>query len=96
MDQEDNMLKKYQQDFEISQTNTGKRFYSTNLISEIPVDAFQFKIVSQDGDRFDILAGQYYGDSSKWWIIAKANNLANGTMMIPGGIELVIPSVGLL
>lgn len=90
------MLKKYQQDFEISQTNTGKRFYSTNLISEVPIDLFQYKIVSQDGDRFDTLAARYYKDASKWWIIAKANNLANGTMIIPGGTELVIPSAGLL
>lgn len=90
------MLKKYQQDFETFKTNTGTRFYSTNLTSQIPTDAFQYKIISQDGDRFDTLAARYYKDASKWWIIAKANNLVNGNMMIPGGIELVIPSAGLL
>ena len=90
------MLKKYEQDFETLQTNLGNRFYSTNILSQIPVDAFQFKIISQDGDRFDTLAAQYYKDASKWWIIAKANNLANGTMMIPGGTEIIIPSAGLL
>jgi len=90
------MLRQYDEDFEILQTNTGTRFYSTNLPSIIPTDVFQFKIISQDGDRFDTLATQYYKDASKWWIIAKANNLLNGTMMIPGGIELIIPSAGLL
>jgi hypothetical protein len=90
------MLRRYQQDFEILQTNTGTRFYSTNFTSEVPRDIFEFKIISQDGDRFDSLAAQYYKDASKWWIIAKANNLVNGTMMIPGGIQLIIPSAGLL
>lgn len=73
----------------------GVRYYSSAFTNPIPQDTFEFVITAQDGDRFDSLAAQYYKDASKWWIIAKANNLLNGTMFVPGGIELVIPSAGL-
>ena len=90
------MLSRYITDFEIGLTREGKRYYSTNIPSPIPQDPFEFVMTAQDGDRFDSLASRYYGDASKWWIIAKANNLLNGTMMVQGGTQLIIPSVGLL
>lgn len=90
------MLPRYVTDLEVLTTLDGTRYYNTNLPSEIPVDIFQFTITAQDGDRFDSLATRYYNDASKWWIIAKANNLLNGTMFIQGGTELIIPSAGLL
>lgn len=90
------MLPRYVTDLEIFVTQNGTRYYATNLPSEIPVDIFQFKITAQDGDRFDSLAARYYNDASKWWIIAKANNLLNGTIFVQGGTELIIPSAGLL
>lgn len=89
------MLPRYVTNFEIALTNQGRRYYSTNIPSPIPRDIFEFIITAQDGDRFDSLAAQYYNDATKWWIIAKANNLLNGTMMIKGGTQLVIPAVGL-
>ena len=90
------MLPRYVTDFEIGITNEGRRYYSTNIPSTIPRDVFEFTVIAQDGDRFDSLAARYYNDSTKWWIIAKANNLLNGTIMITGGTQLVIPSAGLL
>jgi hypothetical protein len=53
-------------------------------------------ITAQDGDRFDSLAVRYYRDAAKWWIIAKANNLLNGTVFVQGGTQLIIPAAGLL
>lgn len=90
------MVKRYTEDLQIKQTMDGKRYYSTSLVSEISTDTFAYVVTSQDGDRFDTLAAQYYQDASKWWIIAKANNLANGTMFIPGGLPITIPSAGLV
>jgi hypothetical protein len=89
------MLSRYATDFSISITRDGKRYYQTNIPNVVPLDIFQFTITAQDGDRFDTLAALYYKDASKWWIIAKANNLLNGTMMVPGGTQLIIPSAGL-
>jgi phage tail protein X len=90
------MLSRYTTDLQISSTQNGIRYYNTALTNSITQDAFQFKVVTQDGDRFDSLATRYYKDASKWWIIAKANGYVNGTVFIPGGIELIIPSAGLL
>jgi nucleoid-associated protein YgaU len=90
------MLPRYISNLQTTKTSRGVRYYTTALPTPIPQDAFQLVITAQDGDRFDSLATRYYKDAAKWWIIAKANNLLNGTVMIPGGIQLVIPSAGLL
>lgn len=90
------MLSRYVTKLQETITFDGKRYYTTNLTNTIPQDVFQFTVVAQDGDRFDTLAARYYKDASKWWIIAKANNLLNGTMFVKGGTQLVIPSAGLL
>ncbi len=67
------MLSRYTTNLEIEKTDKGVQYYTTILPSPITPDAFQFKVVTQDGDRFDSLATRYYKDASKWWIIAKAN-----------------------
>jgi len=90
------MLPRYIDNFQISTTRNGARYYNTNVPNVIQQDIFQLTITAQDGDRFDSLATKYYKDSSKWWIIAKANNLVNGTMFVQGGTKLIIPSAGLL
>lgn len=89
------MLNRYINDPVVSTTFSGVRYYRTVLPNVIPSDAFTLTITAQDGDRFDTLAAQYYRDASKWWIIAKANNLLNGTIFIQGGTQLIIPSAGL-
>jgi nucleoid-associated protein YgaU len=48
-------------------------------------------IVSQEGDRLDLLAKEYYGDPSFWFVIARANNLGKGSMNIPGGKIIRVP-----
>lgn len=89
------MISRYRENLRISTTSNGVRFYNTILPSVVKRDAIEFVIISRPGDRFDILANDYYKDSSKWWIIAKANNLIDGTVFIPGGLEIIIPSIGI-
>lgn len=48
-------------------------------------------IVSQQGDRLDILAKEYYGDPSFWFVIARANGLGKGSAVIPPGKLIRIP-----
>ena len=43
-------------------------------------------------ERIDLLADRFYGDSTKWWIIASANNLGIGTFHIPGNTRIRIPN----
>lgn len=89
------MLPRYTSNLQESTTNDGRRYYKTTITNTVPVDIFQYTITAQDGDRLDTLAARYYGDASKWWIIAKANNIVNGTFFISGGTQLIIPSAGL-
>ena len=46
-------------------------------------------IITQYGDRLDLLANTYYNDPTLWWYIAKANGLK--VMNVPEGTSLRIP-----
>ena len=48
-------------------------------------------IITNEGDRLDLLANQYYTDPRFWFVIARANNLGKGTLKVPAGIQLRIP-----
>jgi nucleoid-associated protein YgaU len=47
-------------------------------------------VITQEGDRLDNLANEYYKDPNLWWFIARVNNLS--TMNVPAGTSLRIPS----
>lgn len=49
------------------------------------------KILAQEGDRLDLLAKEFYGDETLWFIIAKANNLGKGSLNVPAGTIVRIP-----
>ena len=55
---------------------------------EMPV-----RFYSTIGDRFDLLAQQYYKDSSLWWIISTANEtLPQNSLYILTGTQIRIPT----
>ena len=62
---------------------------STTIYSSIPKTDSDIYVITQDGDRLDLLANQFYGDVNLWWYIAKANGLT--FMSIPIGTSLRIP-----
>jgi nucleoid-associated protein YgaU len=47
--------------------------------------------VFQEGDRLDVLAGKFYGDSTLWWIIAAASGIGWG-FQVPPGTRILIPN----
>ena len=63
---------------------------STTIFSSIPLSDSDIYVITQDGDRLDHLANQFYGDVNLWWYIAKANGLT--FMNIPVGTSLRIPA----
>jgi hypothetical protein len=72
---------------------TGKRYYGTTKYPEILLDFNDIYVYSTIGDRFDLLALQYYSDSTLWWIISIANtNLTQGSYYIPEGSQIRIPA----
>jgi phage tail protein X len=71
----------------------GKLVYKTVRYPEVPLSSEDIYVYTQQGDRFDVLARQYYQDSSLWWVIAIGNpQVTLGSLLIPSGIQLRIPA----
>ncbi len=68
-----------------------KRKAETTIISATPPTDLDTYIEITSPERLDQLANQFYGDASKWWIIATANALGKGTLFTPEDIILRIP-----
>ena len=64
----------------------------TTVYPAIPPTEDDIYIITRDSDRLDLLAGQYYEDVRLWWVIAAANNLGKGTLVVPPGKQLRIPN----
>ena len=74
-------------------TYNGKRAFKTVRYPEIPLDEEDTYVISQAGDRFDLLANQYYNDSTLWWVISIANeNFQQNSMVVPEGQQVRIPT----
>ena len=78
----------------IIKEDSGKRVYATSRYPEIPLSENDIYVYTTQGDRFDVLAQQYYNDSSLWWVISIANtNVFNqSSLVIPEGLQIRIPS----
>ena len=75
----------------------GFRVYSTTLYPQIPVSDSDKFIYPKDGDRLDTLAFRYYGDTTLWWVIAKANGIrgkvavaTDEVLRIPGNVSYIM------
>ena len=64
--------------------------YNTTLYEKNTETDSDIFIKTQEGDRLDLLADNFYGDSSLWWFIASVNNIS--TMNVEAGLSLRIPS----
>ena len=64
--------------------------YNTTIYKEVPISDDDLFVISQEGDRFDNLATQFYGNPQLWWYLAQTNNM--NTMNIPAGTSLRIPA----
>ena len=71
------------------QIKNNKSSYSTTIYKKVEEKNTDSYFIATQGDRCDVLANRFYGDSSLWWFIAKVNNLT--TNNIPAGTSLRIP-----
>jgi hypothetical protein len=69
----------------------GTTRYESTRWPVLPVQQTDQYIITKLLDRLDILAYDFYQDSTKWWVLARANNLPPGTFRIPAGTRLRIP-----
>lgn len=51
--------------------------------------------VMQEGERLDGIAGEVYGDSTMWWIIASASGIG-WTLQVPPGTRVLVPDLNQL
>lgn len=77
----------------ILKNQSGKRYYAGVRYPEIAYRDNDFYVISQEGDRYDLYANQYYRDSSLWWIIPMANpSLPFNSIYPPLGKQIRIPA----
>ena len=71
-----------------------KLVYVTSRYPEVPVTSNDIYVYTVQGDRFDVLALQYYKNSSLWWVISIANTdkLPQNSLVIPEGLQIRIPA----
>jgi hypothetical protein len=75
----------------IKKLKDGREVYRSKIYPDIPLRNDDVYVVTQTGDRLDLLAYEYYKDQSLWWIIASANNIHNAQLGIKEGTILRIP-----
>ncbi len=75
----------------------GQIVYTTTYYPEIPIRDSDTFFTTTTGERLDSLAYKFYGDTTLWWIIAKANGIKGiiglqpGTLLrIPGDIARIL------
>jgi phage tail protein X len=84
------MASRYQNN-KVQKLKDGRQVYRTKIYPNIPLTDTDMYIVTQEGDRLDTLAYQYYGDQSLWWIIATANNIHDASFAVEDGTILRVP-----
>jgi hypothetical protein len=74
-----------------------KPVYRTVKYPEIPLDENDIYVTTVQGDRFDVLALQYYQDESLWWVISTANDsLPQNSLIIPENVSIIIQNYNIL
>jgi hypothetical protein len=76
----------------VTKNNTGERYYSNNIYPDILASENDSYVITVLGDRLDLIAFDFYGDTSLWWIIASANSLPGDSLYLEPGMQLRIPS----
>ena len=69
----------------------GKMVFKTTYYPNIPESDDDLYITASNEDYLDALAKKYYGDEMYWWLIALANNIADGKLSVIADKQLRIP-----
>lgn len=86
------MANRYQ-DIKTTRLNvTGSTYYQTNVYPTIEPTNNDYYVITTAEDRLDLMAFDFYKDSSLWWVIASANALPGDSIYPPAGIQLRIPT----
>ena len=59
---------------------------NTKYYDKVPERDNDIWVMTQDGDRLDLLANQYYGDPKLWWTIGWFNGKPTEATLKPGDV----------
>jgi len=60
--------------------NGGKVIYLPTKYPSLVPSNNDYYIITRDQDRLDLLAYDFYGDATLWWVVAMANDLPGDSM----------------
>lgn len=86
------MPSRYQTIQTIKLNVTGSQYYVTNVYPTIAPTDRDYYVITTIEDRLDLLAFDFYQDSSLWWVIASANALPGDSIYPPVGVQIRIPT----
>eukprot|EP01050_Picozoa_sp_SAG11_P000118 SAG11_NODE_2_length_63684_cov_167.801195_50_plen_100_part_00 len=84
------MARRYE-NIETYTTNDGKIIYLPTKYPSVVPSNEDFYIITQATDRLDLIASDFFGDSTLWWVVAMANDLPGDSLVPPPGFQLRIP-----
>jgi hypothetical protein len=74
------------------QKKTKGLVFHSNLMPYFEAADSDVLIITEEDDRLDTLAFQFYKDASLWWVIAVYNNMTNVDLKLEPGLQLRIPN----
>lgn len=84
-------MSRYTNSEKLQTKGSKKQYLESTIYPIVKASDTDLYIISEKGDRLDLLANKYYGDQTMWWIIATANNINDATFYVEPGIQLRIP-----
>jgi nucleoid-associated protein YgaU len=86
------MQYRYQNIQQTKFNDTGSVYYLNNIYPDISFSDTDNYVIATMGDRLDLLAFDFYGDSTLYWVIASANSISGDSLYPDPGMQLRIPS----
>jgi hypothetical protein len=85
------MINRYQNISTTKNSLRGVPFYVNAVYPDIPLSNDDSYVITTLGDRLDLMALDFYGDTGYWWVIASANALPGDSLFPPVGMQLRLP-----
>ena len=73
-------------------SKVNKTVLGTTIVPVMPIAADDIYIQTTSPDRLDKLSNTFYGTPTLWWLIASANGIGKGTLIVPANSRIRIPS----
>jgi hypothetical protein len=72
-------------------TTNGETIYLPTKYPTLVPSNDDYYIIAREEDRFDLIANDFFGDPTLWWVVVMANDLPGDSMYAPPGFQLRIP-----